>query len=148
MISEKELAKLSYPDAPKILTKKIPGPKSQKILDDVPKYESMTRGAGRFPCVLEEGMGVTEKDADGNVYIDISAGVAVNSVGRRHPRVIKAIEEQSKILLHATDATNVRRYELAKKVSSIMPEGLQDNHLVRVDRHHRPVQAHHAHGPL
>ena len=37
MISETELAKLSYPDAPKIITK-IPGPKSLKVLADVPKF--------------------------------------------------------------------------------------------------------------
>jgi len=127
MISEEELAKLSYPDAPKIVTAKIPGPKSQRILEDVPKYESMARGGGGFPCAFDEGMGVTVKDPDGNIYIDISAGVAVNAVGRRHPRVIKAIEEQLTRLMHATDATNTRRAELAKKVSSIMPEGLRGN---------------------
>jgi len=127
MISEEELAKLSYPDAPKIVTAKIPGPKSQRILEGVPKYESMTRGGGGSPCVVDEGMGVTVKDPDGNIYIDISAGVAVNSVGRRHPRVVKAIEEQLTKLMHATDATNTRRAELAKKVFNIMPEGLRGN---------------------
>ena len=45
MISEEELSKLSYPEAPKIVTK-IPGPKSQKILKDVPKYESLARPGG------------------------------------------------------------------------------------------------------
>jgi len=125
MISEQELAKLSYPDAPKMVTDKVPGPKTQKALGDSFKYESMARGAGRFPCVFDEGMGTTVKDPDGNLYIDISAGVGVNSVGRRHPRVVKAIEEQSTKLTHAIDITNIRRIELAKKVSSVMPEGLR-----------------------
>ena len=125
MISEQELAKLSYPDAPKMVTDKVPGPKTQKALRDSFRYESMARGAGRFPCVFDEGMGTTVKDPDGNLYIDISAGVGVNSVGRRHPRVVKAIEEQLKKLMHAIDITNIRRIELAKKVSSIMPEGLR-----------------------
>ena len=82
-------------------------------------------GAGRFPLVFDEGMGCTIKDPDGNIYIDITAGVAVNSVGRRHPRVIKAIEAQLGKLLHAIDITNTRRIELAEKVSSIMPVGLR-----------------------
>lgn len=125
MISEKELAKLSYPDAPKVVTDKIPGPKTQKALEDSFKYESMARGAGRYPCVYDVGMGATVKDPDGNLYIDISAGVAVNSVGRRHPRVVKAIEEQLSKLMHAVDMTNTRRIELAEKVSDIMPEGLR-----------------------
>ena len=48
MISEAELAKLSYPGAPEILTR-IPGLKSMKVLADVPKYESLTRPGGANP---------------------------------------------------------------------------------------------------
>jgi len=125
MISEKELATLSYPDAPKMVTDKVPGPKTKKLLEDSSKYESMARGAGSFPCVYDQGMGSTVKDPDGNLFIDITAGVAVNSVGRRHPRVVKAIEKQMTELMHATDMTNTRRIELAAKVSGIMPEGLR-----------------------
>ena len=127
MISEEELAKLSYPDAPKMVTDKVPGPKTQEALGDSVRFESMARGAGRFPCVFDEGMGATVKDPDGNLYIDITAGVAVNAVGRRHPRVIKAIEDQLGKLMHAIEMTNTRRIELAEKVSSIMPEGLRGN---------------------
>ena len=127
MISEQELAKLSYPDAPKLVTDKVPGPKTQKLLEDSSKYESMARGAGSFPFVYDEGMGTTVKDPDGNIFIDITAGVAVNSVGRRHPRVVKAIEEQLTKLMHATDMTNTRRIQLAAKVSGIMPQGLRGN---------------------
>ena len=126
MISEKELAKLSYPDAPKIVTK-IPGPKSQKIIADVPKYESLTRPGGAAPPVFDEGMGATVKDPDGNIFIDMAAGVAVNAVGRRHPRVVQAIEAQLGKLMHAAEAVNTRRAELAKKISGIMPEGLRGN---------------------
>ncbi len=127
MISEEELAKLSYPDAPKIVTDKIPGPKSEKIIKDVPQYESLTRPGGAAPPVWDEGMGVTVKDPDGNIYIDISAGVGVNSVGRTHPRVVKAIEEQATRLMHTMEGVNTRRTELARKVSSIMPVGLRGN---------------------
>jgi 4-aminobutyrate aminotransferase len=125
MISEEELAALSYPVAPKMVTDKIPGPKTQEALGESFKYESMARGAGAFPCVYDEGLGATVKDPDGNVFIDITAGVAVNSVGRRHPRVVHAMEAQLTRLMHATDATNTRRIELAEKVSSVMPEGLR-----------------------
>ncbi|MBU2511509.1 aspartate aminotransferase family protein [bacterium] len=127
MVNEKELAGLSYDDAPKIVTKKIPGPKSQKYLEKSFTYESMARGAGRFPLVFKEGKGTTIKDADGNVYLDITAGVAVNSVGRCHPRVIEAMKSQMDTLMHASDLSNVRRTELAEKVASVMPGNLKNN---------------------
>ena len=126
MISEHELKALSYPDAPRIETDTIPGPKTQKALEDSFKYESMARGAGRFPCVFDEGMGATVRDPDGNLYIDMAGGVAVNAVGRRHPRIVEAAEQQLGKLMHAIDMTNTRRIELAEKMSGIMPEGLRD----------------------
>lgn len=84
-------------------------------------------GGGGFPLVFDEAMGATVKDPDGNVYIDITAGVAVNSVGRRHPKVVQAIKKQLEKLMHASDISNTRRTELAQKVSGVMPEGLRDN---------------------
>ena len=127
MISEKQLAALSYDDAPKIVTKEIPGPKAQKHLKKSFDHESMARGAGRFPLVFAEGKGTTVKDPDGNVFIDITAGVAVNSVGRCHPRVIKAMNAQMNNLMHASDCSNVKRSELAEKVASVMPGKLKNN---------------------
>lgn len=126
MISEKDLAQLSYPEAPVIKTA-IPGPKGAKCLEESFAYESMARGGGRSPMVFAEGKGSTVKDPDGNVFIDITAGVAVNSVGRCHPRVIDAMQTQMQTLMHASDVSNVKRTELAKKVSEIAPPGLRDN---------------------
>ena len=127
MISETELAKLSYENAPNIITASFPGPKSEALLKEAPAYESMTRGAGEFPLVFDEGRGVTVKDPDGNLYIDVSAGVGVNCVGRTHPEVVAAIDKQSKHLMHASDMSNSKRGELAKTISSIAPPGLKDN---------------------
>lgn len=126
MISEAELSRLSYPGAPRMVTK-VPGPKVQKLLEESAKYEPLTRGAGVFPLIMEEGRGSTVKDADGNLFIDMAAGVAVNAVGRNHPKVLEAIHDQSNLIMHTTDATNVKRIELARKISEIMPEGLRGN---------------------
>lgn len=87
----------------------------------------MARGGGKFPFVFAEGRGATVKDPDGNVLIDITAGVAVNSVGRCHPRVIAAMQAQMGTLMHASDISNVRRTELAQKVAGVMPTGLRNN---------------------
>ncbi len=127
MISEQELAELSFADAPNIITDGVPGPKAAAMLAEAPKFESMTRGGGGFPLVFDVGKGVTVKDPDGNLYIDVSAGVGVSSVGRSHPRVIETMERQSRILMHASDISNTKRGELAKMIASIAPPGLRNN---------------------
>lgn len=127
MISEQKLEALSFPDAPKIVSATLPGPISAALLEEAPNYESMTRGGGRFPLVFDNAKGVTVQDPDGNLYVDMTAGVAVNSVGRVHPEVIAAIERQSKVLMHGSDISNTKRGELAKKISSIAPPGLRDS---------------------
>jgi 4-aminobutyrate aminotransferase len=126
MISEAELLELSFPDAPKMLTS-VPGPKVAALMEESAKYEAFTRGGGSFPVILSEGKGATAKDADGNLYIDMAAGVAVNAVGRGHPKVLEAINRQCGHIMHTTDITNPSRIALAKKVSGIMPEGLRGN---------------------
>lgn len=124
MISEQELANLSYPGAPRLITN-IPGPNTMKVLADVPKYESLTRPGSANPPVWDDGLGATVIDADGNLFIDMTAGVAVSAVGRRHPQVIKAMEKQMGKIMHACEAVHSRRTELAKKISGIMPKGLR-----------------------
>jgi 4-aminobutyrate aminotransferase len=126
MISESELAGLSYPDAPKMVTS-VPGPKVTALMEESIKYEALTRGGADFPVILEHGKGATAIDADGNLYIDMAAGVAVNAVGRGHPKVLEAIQRQSSSIMHTTDITNPKRIELAKKISEIMPPGLRGN---------------------
>jgi 4-aminobutyrate aminotransferase len=127
MIDEKNLARLSFPGAPKIVTKGFPGPVTQAYLNTAFDNESMARGGGRFPFVMAQGKGATVKDPDGNLMIDITAGVAVNAVGRCHPRVIKAMKEQMGTMMHAIDFSSVKRTDLAKKVAGVMPGSLKDN---------------------
>jgi len=124
MISETELLELSFPDAPKMLTS-VPGPNVAALMEESARYEAYTRGGGGFPVILSEGKGATAKDADGNLYIDMAAGVAVNAVGRGHPKVLEAITRQCGQIMHTTDITNPKRIALAKRVSEIMPEGLR-----------------------
>jgi 4-aminobutyrate aminotransferase len=124
MISEAELEQLSFGGAPQMVCQ-VPGPKVAALLEESRKYEAFTRGAGGAPIILEHGKGATVKDADGNLFIDMAAGVAVNAVGRGHPKILEAIQRQSAVIMHTTDSTNPRRIELAKKVSEVMPEGLR-----------------------
>ena len=127
MITEAELEKLSWPDAPQMKTPAVPGPLARQALERSARRESLARGGGEFPVVYDRGFGVTVTDPDGNVFIDLSAGVGVNSVGRCHPAVVQAIQAQSQQLMHASDITNSKRIELAAKIAGIMPDGLRDN---------------------
>lgn len=102
---EAQLEKLNFPDAPKMITE-FPGPLARKTQESLMRTESMARGGGQWPLIFDKGFGVTIKSPDGNLYIDLSAGVGVNSVGRCHPQVVKAICDQAQNLMHASAVSN------------------------------------------
>jgi predicted acetylornithine/succinylornithine family transaminase len=52
---------------------------------------------------LVRGEGVRVWDADGGVYLDFAAGVAVASVGHCHPRLVEAIRAQAGRLMHVSN---------------------------------------------
>ena len=54
----------------------------------------------RQPVVLDHGEGVKVTDIDGNEYLDMFAGIAVNALGHNHPKLVKAIQEQAEKLIH------------------------------------------------
>ncbi len=49
------------------------------------------------------GKGAKLVDADGKVYWDLLAGIAVNALGHRHPRLVKALREEANRLLHVSN---------------------------------------------
>src|SRR5712671_687614 len=54
----------------------------------------------RYPIALERGKGVFLYDREGNRYLDFVAGLGGNALGHAHPRVVKAIREQSSRAIH------------------------------------------------
>lgn len=57
----------------------------------------------RHPLTLTRGSGSRVWDSEGNEYIDALAGIAVNSLGHCHPKVVNAIHRQSERLIHASN---------------------------------------------
>lgn len=55
------------------------------------------------PVELVSGEGVTVTDADGNTYIDMLAGIAVNALGHAHPAVVDAVSAQVARLGHVSN---------------------------------------------
>jgi predicted acetylornithine/succinylornithine family transaminase len=58
---------------------------------------------GRLPILLQKGKGSHVWDSDGNEYIDVLGGIAVNSLGHCHPNVVNAIKNQAEKLIHCTN---------------------------------------------
>ena len=54
----------------------------------------------RQPVVLDHGEGVKVWDIDGNEYLDMFAGIAVNCLGHNHPKLVEAIKNQAEKLIH------------------------------------------------
>ena len=65
-----------------------------QVITDGQKYVMNTYG--RLPIVIDKGEGSYVWDLDGNKYLDLVAGIAVNSLGHGHPAVIQAIKEDRK----------------------------------------------------
>ncbi|MGE4542444.1 MAG: aminotransferase class III-fold pyridoxal phosphate-dependent enzyme, partial [Bacteroidales bacterium] len=74
----------------------------------------------RYPLVLEKGNGAKVWDTDGKTYIDLLAGIAVNSLGHAHPKLVKAISEQAAELMHVSNFfLSKPQAQLSKKLAEI-----------------------------
>jgi acetylornithine/N-succinyldiaminopimelate aminotransferase len=57
----------------------------------------------RLPLEIERGHGMFLTTADGKRYLDMFSGLAVNALGYSHPRVLKAIRDQSARYIHLSN---------------------------------------------
>jgi acetylornithine/N-succinyldiaminopimelate aminotransferase len=58
---------------------------------------------GAPPLALVRGDGAQVWDEDGNVYLDLVAGIAVNALGHAHPAVVEAVSRQIATLGHTSN---------------------------------------------
>ena len=58
---------------------------------------------GRYPIALVKGKGSKVWDDERNEYIDALAGIAVNSLGHCHPRIVNVIQKQAAKLIHVSN---------------------------------------------
>ena len=58
---------------------------------------------GRFQLQLERGDGNHVWDSAGRRYLDMGGGIAVNSLGHAHPRVVRALASQAGSLMHCSN---------------------------------------------
>lgn len=70
--------------------------------------------------VLSHGRGCYVIDVDGTRYLDLLAGIAVNTLGHGHPALVDAVTEQAGALMHVSNFfTTAAQVELAEHVLRI-----------------------------
>ena len=57
----------------------------------------------RYELFLSHGEGAYLYDLEGRRYLDFLAGIAVNSLGYRHPRILSVLKEQGERLIHTSN---------------------------------------------
>ena len=83
------------------------------------------------PIMIVEGHMQWLFDETGKRYLDMLAGIVTVSCGHCHPRVTQAIQDQVATLQHATTIyLHPGLPQLAKKLASKMPEGLEVTYFV------------------
>lgn len=86
-----------------------------------------------FLIKVERAEGIYLYVPDGKRYIDMISGIAVSSLGHRHPRVIQAIQEQLNKHLHVMvygEYIQSASNRLAQKLTSLLPASLNCCYLV------------------
>ncbi|MEY5099491.1 MAG: acetylornithine aminotransferase ArgD [Pseudomonadota bacterium] len=58
---------------------------------------------GRLPIALSHGRGCRVWDVDGKEYLDALGGIAVNTLGHAHPRLVPALQDQIAKLIHTSN---------------------------------------------
>jgi acetylornithine/N-succinyldiaminopimelate aminotransferase len=58
---------------------------------------------GRLPIALSHGRGCRVWDTEGREYLDALAGIAVNTLGHAHPKLVPALQEQVGKLIHTSN---------------------------------------------
>ncbi|GMV03799.1 MAG: 4-aminobutyrate aminotransferase GabT [Gemmatimonadota bacterium] len=79
-----------------------PGPESRALAERLRAVESrnVTHVGGAWPVFWEEARGANVRDADGNVYLDLTGAFGVALLGHAHPGVVAAVETQARLLVH------------------------------------------------
>ncbi|MBG6075476.1 aspartate aminotransferase family protein [Polaromonas sp. CG_9.11] len=72
---------------------------------------------GRLPIALSHGQGCRVWDVNGKSYLDALGGIAVNTVGHNHPKLVAALRDQVGKIIHSSNYYHVPLQEtLAAKL--------------------------------
>ncbi|TCP30618.1 diamine aminotransferase [Scopulibacillus darangshiensis] len=90
------------------------------------EYRKTVTKDTQFAAVEWSDSGSRFKDVNGKEYIDCLGGFGIYNVGHRHPKVVKAVEEQlNRQALHSQDLLDPLRAMLAKILADVTPGDLK-----------------------
>jgi 4-aminobutyrate aminotransferase len=114
---------LAAHSGPKLITE-LPGPEARARIERDGRVTSPSLPRA-YPFVPRRGAGSVVEDVDGNVFLDINAGIAVTSTGHCHPRVVEAVQRQAAELLHysASDFYLPVYADVAERLAAMAPFG-------------------------
>ena len=75
---------------------------------------------GRLPIAMSHGQGCRVWDINGKSYLDGLGGIAVNTLGHNHPKLVPALQDQIAKIIHSSNYYHVPNQEmLAKKLTEL-----------------------------
>lgn len=72
-----------------------------EIISDVDEYVLGTYT--RIPLTIKKGDGCWVWNYEDNKFLDFTTGIAVTSLGHSHPKLLEAIDSQSKMIIHSSN---------------------------------------------
>lgn len=125
---KKQSPRLPKGPAPRVRTKSLPGPESQKLAAELKRYEcpQITYAGEPFPVFFRRAHACTLFDVDGNRYLDLTAGFGVHALGHSHPALLEAVRRQAREIVHGLGDVHPTpvKIELARKLAEITPGNL------------------------
>lgn len=93
---------------------------SQATAPSAPSSPHVMNTYGRLPIALSHGKGCHVWDVNGKCYLDALGGIAVNTLGHAHPKLVPALQEQIGKLIHTSNYYHVPLQEqLAAKLAAL-----------------------------
>lgn len=96
------------------------------LKEDFLKFQGQTNQSP-YLIDVDRAEGIYIYDKSGKAYMDMIAGVAVNNIGHRHPKVISALKNQIDSYLHVMvygEYVQDEPLNFSKKLVSLLPEKL------------------------
>jgi 2,2-dialkylglycine decarboxylase (pyruvate) len=76
--------------------------------------------------IFERASGAVVTDTSGKDYLDFNSGQMCSALGHNHPRIVEAIEESCRTIIHASSSIfNVKEIELAARLGELVPRPLK-----------------------
>lgn len=112
----------------------LPGVRSSALVETLARTEcpaltarrarrAERSGATQDPIVWAEARGANVVDADGNVFVDMTAGFGVAALGHAHPAVVEAVRTQAGKLVHGLGDVHPSdvKVELLERLTLLLP---------------------------